>query len=56
MADAAYVVLIFATFLACVLVLRGLNGRTPHGRAVEARTHDRRAADGRASGEEGAGR
>jgi len=56
MADAAYVVLIFATFLACALVLRGLNGRAPNGRAVEARALDGRAADGRPSGEQEPGR
>ncbi|WP_157171808.1 hypothetical protein [Nocardia higoensis] len=56
MADAAYVVLIFATFLACALVLRGLNGRATDSRAVEDGVLDGQGPYGRAHGDEEPGR
>ncbi|WP_067859435.1 hypothetical protein [Nocardia shimofusensis] len=51
MADAAYVVLIFAGFLACALVLRAINGRAgggPVAPRVLDRDSDAHGPDGQA--------
>ncbi|MBF6357063.1 hypothetical protein IU449_21370 [Nocardia higoensis] len=57
MGDAAYVVLIFAGFLACALVLRALNGRAASGDVTAHVLDDARGPGDRApGGDEGVGR